>query len=252
MRRTEQPWTQAELACLAYLHHFGDLRYRKNFPRVVLCRVQDGRFVHREAPAGFIQHLPEPVARAFGRYLSNSDPLTVGYESVKNMQQLRALPRPVQWLAYKASGWIMRALMPDSSMLEDALSDDPNNPGRNFGRFREMLQSPVYQDSFWTDRIVSCPTCSRRNLSKQAFDIEMFMSHREPGLKQVSPAQMQEVLRSRQWRCKECSHSFAIVEEERPQLRWWPVRGGRPTGPGGVFVERLPVYSLSDPVEPGR
>lgn len=243
-------WTRAELASLAYLRQFGDLRYRKAFPRVFRCRVRDGRFVHREAPANFIQQLSDPAARAFGRYLSNSDPLTMGYESVKNTQRLRAMPRPLQWLAYKATGWMMNTFMAGSSLLEDARSDAPDNRARKFGRFREMLQSPVYQDSFWTDRIVACPTCSRGNPSKQAFDIEMFMHHREPGLKRVSPMEMEGIVQSGHWRCKECGHRFAVVEEEHPQLRWWPVRLGRPTGPNGVYVERLPVYFLSDPVRP--
>ena len=238
-------WTRAELASLAYLRHFGDLRYQKAFPQVVLCRVQNGDFVHRSAPPDFIQHLTDPVARAFGRYLSNSDPLTMGLESVKNMKRLRGLPRSMQWLTYKSLEWMIKILMPDSSLLEQDSQDKARRLSMNFERFREMLNSPVFGDKFWIDRIVACPTCSRSNNSKESFDVERFMSHGEPGLKRVSPIRMAAILGSGNWQCEECGHRFTIVEEERPQFRWWPARLGRPTGPGGVYVERLPVYSFS-------
>ena len=126
--------------------------------------------------------------------------------------------------------------------MKKASQDDPSI--MNFGAYREMLNSPVFSDSFWNDRIVTCPNCKGNNQSKNNFNFQAFLLHKQPGQFRVLQEEMQTILSSGLWTCKACGLQFRVVEEDKPQFRWWPVRAGRTTGPEGVYVESLPVFAL--------
>ncbi|MHC5932027.1 hypothetical protein, partial [Nostoc sp.] len=90
----------------------------------------------------------------------------------------------------------------------------------------------------------TCPHCRGKNQAKQNYDFQKFLFHQQAGQFQVSLGEMQVILDSGLWTCEVCGIQFRVIEDNYPQFRWWPVRVGRPTGPSGVYVERIPVYSL--------
>ena len=100
-------WTLAELASLAYMQHNAD-----NLPiKIFICKPTPQGFLVREAESDFVQRLEDKAAREFGRYLSNSDPLTMGYETVRNTQRLAKFPVPIQWFVYKGVNLFAEIMM---------------------------------------------------------------------------------------------------------------------------------------------
>ena len=144
---------------------------KHRFPKIFLCKPTiDGVLeVKQSEPDYFVQQLDKTLAREFGRHLSNSDPLTMGRESVSNMQTLAKLPVPIQWLALKGIGLFAGFVMRNSPMYKEMKK---SNYGvlMDFAQYREMLSSPVFSESFWNDRIVSSPNCSKGSNFKHNFD----------------------------------------------------------------------------------
>ncbi|MCX7112824.1 MAG: hypothetical protein NTX45_22440 [Proteobacteria bacterium] len=240
-------WTLAELASLVYIRH-GDKSGVSHYklPKIYLCKPTRNGFFVTEAPVDYVQDIDPVLAREFGRFLSNSDPLTMGYEGISNMQKLQQLPMPLQWLAHKTVGFITNIMMAHSPIYQDMKNtEDKDSPLKSFSRYREMINSKVFTDSFWNDRIVTCKICKGENNSKNNFNFERFLSHNLQGQYKVNQKDMQKILDSRLWKCKICGTQFNIIEESQRQFRWWPVRVGQPTGPDGVYLEELPVYSIT-------
>ncbi|HEY7766806.1 hypothetical protein, partial [Longimicrobium sp.] len=175
-------WTLAELACLAYMNHGGT-----PLPRIVRCSVQGRELVATEAGPGFVQVLDKAQEREFGRYLSNSDSNTMGYETIRRQQELRERSLPVQWLNYKATQLLIGAVASQGGFPRELLEGDgvAQSPLRSFAAYCAMLQSRVFSPEFLEDRIVACPNCSRARLEgKPAF--EEFLDHRLPGHVRIS------------------------------------------------------------------
>ncbi len=240
-------WTLAELASLSYIKHSYESEASKyRLPDIFICNpTKSEGLVPRKVKVDFIQNLSPELAREFGRRLSNSDPLTMGYETVVSTQLMRKLPIPVQWLMHKGIKLFMGVMASTSPVyqeMKEAAKKDPSMD--SFNRYREMLNSDVFADSFWTDRIVTCPHCRDENQQKQNYDFQKFLLHQQTGQFRVSPEEMQSILNSGLWTCEVCGMQFSVIQEDYPQFIWWPVRVGKATGPGGVFVQKLPVFAL--------
>ncbi|MDJ0677696.1 MAG: hypothetical protein QNJ36_20315 [Calothrix sp. MO_167.B42] len=234
-------WTQAELASLAYMQPDNKPLSKK----ILLCKPTAKGLVVREAESGFIQKLEQKLSREFERRLSNSDPLTMGYETVRPMQILKNVPIPIQWLFFKGVNFFAEFMMSGSPMYQEMKKESQKDPTLNsFKHYREMLKSHVFSESFWNDRIVTCPNCRGNNKARHNFDFEAFLYHKQPGQFRISSEKMEMILSSNRWTCASCGFQFRVVEEDYSQFLWWPVRMGRTTGPGGVYIEKIPVYTL--------
>lgn len=239
-------WTLAELACLTYMKHCGT-----PLPRIVRCRVRGRELVAAEAGAGFVQVIDKPGAYEFGRYLSNSDFNTMGYETIRRHQELRGRSLPLQWLNYKATQLVTGALASQGGFRRELVDGDgvDQSPLRSFAAYRAMLRSRVFSAEFLEDRIVACPNCSGAGPARTpAFDA--FLHHRLSGHFRITADEFARLLQSGEWRCPHCPGAYRVVQSANPQSRWWPVRMGKATGPGGTFVERHPVYYLEPVVKP--
>ncbi len=231
-------WTLAELASFAYIQN--DSEHPR--PKIFLCKPISPSFIEiKLAEPDFVQQLDEKTKRDFGRRLSNSDPLTMGYERISNMQKLAKLPMPLQWIHHKMSTFSVDYLM--SEFLPNTYKQNKKTK-MDFAWYREMIQSDVFRDSFWKDRIVTCPNCSGKNKEKHHFNFDAWLHHKQLGQYRISPKEMDEIFNSGIWTCTQCKYSYRIIKEASPQLIWWPVKMGQATGPNGVFIEQLPVYSL--------
>ena len=230
-------WTRAELATLAYVKC--DLN--EKCPKVFLCQVDsNGGFRHCEADSTVIHRMTSKEHCEMARFFSNANPGTVGYEGVENMRMLKNLPRLLQWGVFKAQKNMMKSLLPRDSELSGV------NEEITFDRFIESINSHVYEEQFWEDYIVACPRCAREVEFSSQFDFESFLFSKDEGHHRVSRAELKEILETRKWECH-CGGVLEVQQEEKDRFIWWPVRMGRTTGPNGVFVERIPVYSCVIP-----
>jgi hypothetical protein len=235
-------WTLAELAALAYIRHDDATKV----PKIYRCQPQRKGLIITDAAPDFVQKLTDQVARQFGRYLSNSDPFTMGLETIKRMQKVRRLPKFLQWLQFKAtqplSDWLME-FIPFTDEEQHQMQEVSGT--FNFDRYREMIYSHVFEDSFWEDRIVTCPICSQENRNSSAFDFNTFLLSEQQGQYRVSQSDLSIILQQHYWKCPKHDDKFQVVKDkDHPQYQWWPVRMGKPTGPEGRYIEKIPIYML--------
>lgn len=234
-------WTLAELAALAYIRHYDP----DAMPKIMLCTPTSDGFHIREAAPDYIQTWTEEAAREFGRRLSKSDPLTGGYETVKLQRWMSKQNRIVQWLTFQSGQLISRLLMSSSPNYQQMQEEKKKNPGLGtFKHYRNMLNSPVYREGFWQDRIVTCPCCTQKNEAKNHFDLDSFLFNQLPGQYRVSSEQMNQITNTGVWQCEICSYKYQVVLHKYPQYLLWPLRMGKPTGPNGCFIERVPMFEL--------
>jgi len=184
--------------------------------------------------SSYVQKISAKAAREFMRFLSNSDPLTMAYENIKKIQKLRSSLLPIKWMAYKRANARGESIMPEVFAEREF----------DFEQFQERIESHVFSENFWQDRIVTCPRCSSSSKDSYRFDFSNFLYHRQRGQFRISPQEMSRVIDSGIWECKACNYKFRVEEESNPQFVWWPVKGRSCSGPGGVCIEKLPVYSL--------
>jgi hypothetical protein len=236
-------WTLAELATLAYIRSDDATK----LPKVYRCQPQRKGLIPIEATPDFVQKLTDQLARQFGRFLSNSDPFTMGLETIKGMQKVRKLPKFLQWLQFKAIQGLSDKMLTEfiASTDEEQHQMQEESDTFNFDRYREMVYSHVFDDSFWEDRIVTCPICSRENTNSSDFDFNTFLSSKQQGQYRVSQNDLSIILQQLYWKCPKHAVKFRVVEDkDHSQYQWWPVRVGKPTGPEGRYIEKIPVYIL--------
>jgi hypothetical protein len=240
----ESWWTQAELVMVSYKRASGGgdgprvIRYHPRFEREVGFAGRAAASFE-EAHAKYVPVIPELERREMARFLSNADPGTSGFESAKAMRSLANLPEPLLWLAFKGQKWTLQSLglMPAGSMMAEA------NEHNTFEAFKQSVKSRAYKESFWTDRIVTCRRC--RRAGGVPFSAEEFVYSRGPGMYRVLDQDLEHSLKRGEWICEK-GHRYRVIEDELPDLHWWAVRMGRITGPGGVYVERVPRYRLQE------
>ena len=115
----------------------------------------------------------------------------------------------------------------------------------DFKTYKDLLNSRAFSENFWNDRIVTCPNCvAQKKAQNNFFDFQAFLLHGHSGQFRVSSEELETILKTGKWGCKVCDYQFQIIQEPYPQFRWWSIRWNHPTGPNGVFIEKIPLYSL--------
>ena len=237
-------WTQAELAVLAYILHDDEhpLFGKRPPPKVMICRPDKRQGLQvREADSNFIPKLDDTIARELGRCLSNNS----SYSSASLRRFMGSLPLPVRWLGFQSGRILQKGLQAITGFsLMSMLSEDESKE-INFERDSDLQKSRAFTSDFWESRIVNCPKCTKRNQAQNNFYFPDFINHKHHGQYRISSSEeMDSILAKGVWQCPSCSFRFEIIQEQHPQFRWWEARFDRPTGPEGVYVERVPMYSL--------
>jgi hypothetical protein len=228
-------WTQAEVAELMYLKQ----THPEKMPKVRLFNPASGDV--RDASDDFIGALTERLEREMARYHSNSDALTMGIESAKVMMQIRKLPKSMQRrYCEEVMELKKRNLFGKGSLMAQSLENT------QIEEFLESINSHVYEESFWNDRIITCPHCQGKNERKNHFDFYSFLTLNGNGYFRISEKEMNAIVERGYWVCPNtnCCTKYYIERQRYEQFIWWPVRMTSATGPNGVFVERQTTYSL--------
>lgn len=236
-------WTLSELMSIAYM------RASNNHALIIYrCQVANGDFKVSVVDDSYIQTLDKKIAREIGRFMSNSDPLTGGYETVQKAMRMRNQPWLLRRLNHLFTKMVMDYVFSDFYEFEEMKNTQDNdyNPLKKFADYDDMLHSHVYSNSFWTDRYVACPNCTHRNSLKNKFNTKDFIYHKIPGIYKINNEQTDFAIKKGEWVCQICGHKYYVIEDLRSQYRWWPMRMAKSTGPNGVFLEKIPVYSLSN------
>jgi len=227
-------WTQAELASLAYIKYFTP----ESCPEIFICNVSEDGITYRKADSNFIPVMNERHKSEMARFFSNSDPATVGYESVENMRKLSKLPRFLQWANFKALKIAANGDLMGDTLMSDALGD------LDFNRYLESVNSYVYDRKFWEEYLITCPYCIEKNPRRNKYDLEKFLYSKSQGINRLNESQFIEVVSSGEWKCAKCGKAFNLVEEKNFNYIWWPVRLGKASSPDGSYIERRKLYSI--------
>lgn len=192
-------WTRAELVTIAYRLACGIKAPRMRLYDAATDSLQD-------LPEGWLPEMSHEQKRRMSRWYSNTDPGTMGFESVQVMRLYASLPL--------------------------------------LGRFK-YFNDPVWSGEFWEDPLLPCATCRRNSAPPAWFDIDSFLWLREPHLVPLTRQRLEEAVERGHLCCPVCQTTYEIKEAPNPRLLWMPTRYGRPTGPDGASLVALPVYRVS-------
>lgn len=248
-------WTLAELAMISALR--GQARMK---PRVILLNMSEAGFLETEVGINFLPSPNMKLVQEFMRFISNSDPKTMGRETISGMKRIGQLPKPLQWFWFQGMRLVADRYMRNMvvNMRENGFDISDDSIGKSewgWEQFQEMLKSSVNKESFWNDRIVTCPKCAAENKKRSHFDFDKFVYHQLPGQYRVTREEMEEILHNKYWTCKGagCHKRYEVIQQPNDQFFWWPMRVKLQspfhaervaTGPNGVLVERQPMYEL--------
>jgi hypothetical protein len=105
------------------------------------------------------------------------------------------------------------------------------------------FKDPVWDSSFWTDPLLQCQ-CSKQLSTPETFDVDAFLSVREPiiPLNDLAEAVLTDRLTCPR---RGCGRSYRIIQLP-PRYRWVPARGGKFVKPGEETLDVHPTYRAID------
>jgi hypothetical protein len=99
-----------------------------------------------------------------------------------------------------------------------------------------------WSDAFWLNPILTC-NCQRKDTAtlRSKAGIEAFLHvANEPRL---TPEEWENSIKRGTVTCIFCKTNYRL-KEVQPRYLWMPTRMGRPTGPGGASLLKLPTYRM--------
>lgn len=205
--------------------------------------------------------------KELARYYANSDFLEAGYESVKEMRQMRKWPRFLRKLKFS----IMKRLV--YSQYANAVGDDNFMDEYTFEDFENSIFSHVYDKSFMENRILSCGRCINTGTSEAVVCDEKFIwkflningeytgrrmdMGSQVGSIIITPKEFNYIVRDEKrlnhnlikaggaLRCNK-NHLSVIHRTKDFFYIWWTPRMGKRTGPNNSVIEIVPVYSSTE------
>lgn len=192
-------WTRAELMTIAYRLAGG-----VGAPRLRLYDPAAGTL--RDLPEAWLPSMSKEQQRRMARWYANTDPGTMGFESVLLIRFLSSLPL--------------------------------------LGRLK-YFKDPVWSEEFWDDPLLPCVTCQRNSPAHAGLDIDAFLWLREPHLVRLTTEQLEAAAERGHLSCPVCRTTYEIREAPNPRLLWMALPLGGPTGSDGANLVGLPVYRAS-------
>lgn len=189
-------WTRAELVTVSYRRASG-----ASAPRVYAYDSARGRV--RALDDNFLPSMSREQERRMARWYANSDPGTMGPESVTPIRILAQLPI--------------------------------------IGHFK-FFNDHVWSDEFWSYLLLPCAVCAARRASTARINLEEFLWLRESHLIRLSPEQLAEGEGPKEVNCPVCGSPYVVEEDDSPRYLWMPTRAGVPTTPDGSGLLKIPVY----------
>jgi len=193
-------WTLAELATVAYRKAAGT-----DAPKVRL--YDPTRAALRNSPSDFLPVISSEQKRRMARWYANTDPGSMGPESLAQMRFLSQLPL--------------------------------------IGRL-SYFNDHVWSEEFWSTLILPCDRHRGHAPRSGTFDLDDFLWLSDPRLVRLPLTQLDSVSRCWEVTCPECQTPYKITLDPYPRYLWMPVRVGRPTGPDGSSLMELPIYRLGE------
>jgi hypothetical protein len=192
-------WTRAELVTIAYRLACGS-----HAPRVRIYDPHDDTLY--DPPEGWLPSINHEQRRRLARWYANTDPCSMGFESVQVLRLYAKLPL--------------------------------------LGRIK-YFSDPVWSEEFWEDPMLPCRTCRRQSEMEDSIDIDSFLWLRESQMVQLTPEQLEEALERGYLCCPVCQATYETREATNPRVLWMPTRYCKPTGPNGSSLVALPVYRVN-------
>lgn len=240
-------WCRAELVSFAYVNDLngGTRRRRLRWYDPVNDRVDD-------VPEENHPQLTDAHKDRISRIYTNTNPDTMGPESVKTMQMMRQLlpmmkADPSFRAVAKEQFEIMRKMM---------LNGDDAHPAKgffeqfNFDDFFDTASSeayqddPVFQPEFWGKLCFEQPWAeeSKRSLERfdLSFDVDKFLDLQEPKHILIDPSQ----IRGRKIHLE--NGQTLNVRTEAPRFQWLPSRMGHDVSDSGDNLETLTTWVIED------
>lgn len=226
-------WTIGELAILSYIKK----EKPEELPELYIYNPnKSGTNKSRKVSNDFIQDISDEEHIEMARFYSNSDPSTMGPESVRNMRKLRYFPDFLRRLKFTMAQSLSAQVMGDNDMLSDT----------SYESYKASIFSHAYDKSFWNDRIITCYDFQIPNTLKNKFDFNKFLTTEGECFYRITDKKMNQILRQGYWTCKKNNQlvKYEIVKESNSNYLWWAIRMGKRTGPNGKLIEELPIYSI--------
>jgi hypothetical protein len=226
-------WTIGELAILSYIKKDNP----DNLPELYIYNPNtEGNNRIRKVGNDYIQDMSDEEHIEMARFYSNSDPSTMGVESIRNMRKLRYFPDFLRRLKYAMVQSLSTQVMGDSDMLSDM----------SYESYKASIFSHAYDLSFWNDRIITCSEFQSPNTLKNKYDFNEFLTTKGECYYRIADDKINKIILQGYWICKRKDQliKYEIVKETNSNYMWWPIRMGRRTGPKGMLIEELPIYSI--------
>lgn len=202
-------WTRGELVALSYRCAYGG----GPVPNLRIYNPDDGRI--DEISKEFLPKLSKEHLRRIARWYSNSDPGTMGPESMQIMRFLSSIPLI-----------------------------------RNIGYFKDH----VWTREFWDFPLMQCINCgtiikdiaikSNKLETNVEFDVDAFVWSREPILFRLAPEIAMDASKRGEIECPKCKKLYNL-KSALPRYLWMPTRMGKATGPGGASLISLQTYRIT-------
>ncbi|MEQ1744099.1 MAG: hypothetical protein ABMA02_01625 [Saprospiraceae bacterium] len=237
-------WCRAELVALAFVNdmHEGARRRRLRWYDPTEDVVYD-------MPETHYPQLTEAQKKRITRIYANTNPDSMGLESVKRIQQLRSVfgsIRQVPGFREKARNMFEQqmAIMGGGNKgpFKDAISKTDFDEVFNTFLSEEYLNDPVFQEEFWETLCYEAPwpeggTRLRERFDLR-FDVDRFLALSEPEHERIDPLQIRSgILYPKNGEPRP-------LRSEAPRYFWVPPRKGQDVSKHGDFLEKLPTWVL--------
>ncbi len=219
-------WTQGELITLAYRKYHGSY-----CPEVKTCNPINP---YNLTPGyASLPKLTEIQAKKMARLYSNSDPLTMGPETTRNiriMQIVSDIPfigTLFYWGLRKVATsqkvkTIMKKYVPSSVITEGAVSEESILSDYANKKFmKEYLHDPVWQRSFSENPVLEY---GKKDFESTEFDVDSFISMNALQYKEFTPFKINKYVSCHYY--TEGKINFS-VKKKAPRYLWYPNRMGR-------------------------
>ncbi|ELR98397.1 hypothetical protein GLO73106DRAFT_00022280 [Gloeocapsa sp. PCC 73106] len=196
-------WTLAELATLDYQRRSGYEADQK-IPKSLKIFNPKTKTVH-DAPDDYLPVLSNQQVKRIARWYANCDAGSGGPEGVTHIRRIAQIPL--------------------------------------IGRLK-YFNDHVWSKEFWEYPVLECanPKCKTIGQHKNHFNVDDFLWTRGQGFYHITPKEMKTSIKSGKIQCPNCKAIYQFKEAVYPHYQWMPLRMGRPTGPDGTSLIKLPTY----------
>ncbi len=191
-------WTRAELLTIAYRR-----ACHSATPQIKIFNPISNTLSNESQ--NYIPTFNKTQKWRMARWYSNTDPGTMGPESLQVMHVYRQLPI--------------------------------------IGRVK-YFNDHVFSREFWEDPLLPCTECKKRGNPPNQNEVDAFLWIQEPGMVRLTVDLLQHSLLDGVITCPTCKTAYLIEVDKYPRYLWMPVRYGKPTGPDGSHIIELPVYRV--------